>query len=107
MLFRSSATPNLDKRIPEGVYDLENYSSKKYPDNFLLSNKDVSKSRLILYHAGNNGGNTEGCNMPGTTKGNGVVGGSKAKMQELRTFIKSKGASNVKTIINNKIPQKK
>lgn len=27
-------------------------------------------------------------------------------MQELRTFIKSEGAKNVKTIINNKIPEK-
>ena len=45
--------------------------------------------------------------MPGSTKGNGVVGGSKPKMQELRTFIKSEGAQNVKTIINNKIPEKK
>lgn len=103
----STSTPNQDKRIPEGVYDIENYSSKKYPDNFRISNKDVPKSRLILYHAGNNGGNTEGCNMPGTTKGNGVIGSSKPKMQELRTFIKSKGSSNVKTIINNKIPEKK
>lgn len=75
--------------------------------HFMKKNKDVSKNRLILYHAGNNGSNTEGCNMPGTTKGNGVIGGSKPKMQELRTFIKSKGASNIKTIINNKIPEKK
>ena len=105
----STSTPNQDKRISEDVYDIENYSSKKYPDNFLLSNKDVSKDRKILYHSGNNGGNTEGCNMPGTTKDSkaGTVGGSNPKMQELRTFIKSKGAENVKTIINNKIPEKK
>ena len=99
----STSTPNQDRRIPEGVYNLENYASKKYPTNFLLSNKEVPKSRLILYHAGNCGRNTEGCNMPGTSKGNGVVSGSKPKMQELSVFINSIGASNVKTIINNNI----
>jgi RHS repeat-associated protein len=100
----STATANQDQRIPEGVYDVDNYSSTKYPDNFILSNADVSKSRLILYHSGNYPSNTEGCNMPGTTKSSGSVGGSKAKLNELRTFINSEGASNVKTIINNKIP---
>ena len=96
-----------DKRIPEGVYDIENYSSVKYPDNFLLSNKDVSKDRKILYHSGNNGKQTEGCNMPGVTKGDGTVGGSRAKLKELKSFINSEGASNIKTIINNKISEKK
>lgn len=43
--------------------------------------------------------------MLGTTKGNGMVGGSKAKFSELRIFIKTEGASNVKTIIVNKIPK--
>lgn len=89
------------------MHSLEDYSIKKYPDNFRLSNKDAPKSRLILYHAGNNGGNTKGCKIPGTNKRNGVIGGSEPKMQELSIFIKSKGASNVKTIINNKIPKKK
>lgn len=102
----STTTPNQDKRIPEGVYDIDNYSSAKYPDNFILSNEDVPKSRKILYHKGNYPSNTEGCNMPGCTKGDGMVGSSKKKMGELRAFIKSEGASNVKTIINNKIPEK-
>ena len=99
----STTTPNQDRRIPEGVYNIENYSSKKYPNNFLLSNEDVPKERLILYHSGNYGHNTEGCNMPGATKGEGFVGNSKKKMQELRVFINGIGAENVLTIINNKI----
>jgi len=44
----STATANQDKRIPEGVYNIDSYSSTKFPDNFLLSNKDVSKSSLIF-----------------------------------------------------------
>ena len=99
----STPTPNQDKRIPEGVYDIDSYSSAKFPDNFLLSNKDVSKDRRILYHAGNNGSNTEGCNMPGSEKGDGMIKGSKAKMQELRTFLKTEGVDKVKTIIVNRI----
>ena len=96
-----------DRRILEGVYNLESYSSKKHPNNFRLFNKDVPKSRKILYHSGNKGSQTEGCNLPGTTKGKGSIGGSKAKMRKVRVFINSKGASKVKTIINNKIPNKK
>jgi len=103
----STEEANQDKRIPEGVYDLDDYSSKKYPDNFILSNDKVSKDRKILIHKGNYGSNTEGCIMPGCTKGTNSVGSSKKKMGELRTFIKSKGAKNVKLIINNKIPKKK
>ncbi len=41
--------------------------------------------------------------MPGATKGEGFVGNSKKKMQELRVFINGIGAENVLTIINNKI----
>lgn len=103
----STTTPNKDKRIPEGVYDIQNYSSKKYPDNFRLSNDDVSKNRQILYHSGNYGRQTECCNMPGCSKGNGSVINSVTNFEELRAFIKSEGAENVKTIINNKIPEKK
>lgn len=99
----STTTPNQDRRIPEGVYNIENYSSKKYPNNFLLSNEDFPKERLILYHSGNYGHNTEGCNMPGATKGEGFVGNSKKKVQELRVFSNGIGAENVLTIINNKI----
>lgn len=95
----STNASNQDKRVPEGLYDVADYSSKKFPDNFIVSNGNVSASRLVLFHAGNNGKDTEACILPGATKGNESVGGSKKKMDELRKFIHSKGASNVKFII--------
>lgn len=103
----STATPNQDKRIPEGVYNVDNYSSKKFPDNFILSNNEVSKDRKVLIHAGNNGSDTEACILPGAAAANGSIkpGTSRPKLDEIRTFIKSEGASNVKVIIRNRIPR--
>jgi hypothetical protein len=99
----STSTANQDQRIPEGVYDIDAYSSTKYPDNFILSNEDVSKDRKILYHSGNTGSDTSGCNMPGSSKGEGRVNQSKAKMDDLRTFLNSFVLQYVKTIITNNI----
>jgi RHS repeat-associated protein len=94
---------NQNKRIPEGIYNIDNYSSKKYPNNFILSNENVSMDRKILYHSGSFPENTKGCNMPGTKNEGGWISGSKIKMRELREFINSEGVNNIKTIINEKI----
>jgi hypothetical protein len=99
----STNIANQDKRIPEGIYNIDNYSSKKYPNNFIISNENVSMDRKILYHSGNNGKQTEGCNMPGETINNGTIGGSRNKLMELREFINKEGIDKVKTIINNTI----
>ena len=64
---------------------------------------NVSKDRKILYHIGNDGEDTEGCVLPGSIKGSGVVYDSKKKFDELRIFITGNGVLDVKTIINNKI----
>ena len=99
----STSIANQDRRIPEGVYNIKNYSSDNYPNNFVLYNEDVSKDRKILYHIGNDGEDTEGCVLPGSIKGSGVVYDSKKKFDELRIFITGNGVLDVKTIINNKI----
>ncbi|MEZ4986388.1 MAG: DUF5675 family protein [Saprospiraceae bacterium] len=102
----ATTTPNQDRRIPDGVYDIDPYSSTKYPDNFIVSNKDVSKSRKILLHKGNSGQDTAGCILPGCGTSDKIVTQSGQAMGDLRTFIKTtdKSASSkddVKLIIKN------
>jgi RHS repeat-associated protein len=101
----STSESGKDKRIPEGVYDIKEHSGTKFKDTFVISNAEVPASRAILFHSGNSGDNTTGCIIPGLGNRNGTLTGgtSKPKMEELKTFIKSEGASNVKLIINNKI----
>jgi hypothetical protein len=92
-----------DKRVPAGVYDIANYSSTKFPNNFIISNSQVPTSRGILIHAGNTGKDTEACLLPGgalNSSGSGIAPGtSRPKLNELRNYINSIGASNVKLII--------
>lgn len=99
----STAIANQDQRIPEGLYDLDDYSSKKYPKNFILSNDQVSKDRLILIHTGNTGNDTAGCLLPGCSKSNGSVGRSTIKFNELQKYIKDKKTKNVRLKISNSI----
>ena len=98
-----TTTPNMNKRIPEGVYNIDNYHSAKYKDNYILFNEDVPKYRKILYHLGTIRGHTEGCQLVGATyMGNGVISYGKDIFKELQGFIESVGAKNVRTIISNK-----
>ena len=63
----STTTPNQDKRIPAGSYNIEPYSSNSYPNNFRIYNDFVSKERKILIHSGNYHYNTLGCLLPGNS----------------------------------------
>ena len=99
----STTTPNQNKRIPEGQYDIESYSSKAYPDNFRLSNSDVSKSRKILIHTGNYPKNTLGCLLPGSSFGKNAAWSSGQNFNGLRSIIKTIGPENTRLNINNVI----
>jgi len=45
--------------IPNGSYNCERYSSEKYPDTFQVL--EVPNRTHILFHAGNNSGDVQGC----------------------------------------------
>ncbi len=98
-----------DKRIPDGVYNVDNYESKKYPNNFIVSNSDVSKDRRILIHTGNVGDDTAGCILPGCISSQGSVNQSKPSMDAVKSFINRNDVSvmnkkdNILLIINTNI----
>lgn len=99
----STEQPNQNQRIPEGIYIIDNYSSKKYPDNFILYNEIVPKERAILYHTGNTGNDTVGCNFLGERYDNGFVSSSKGKFNELKAYFDARNLNNIRIIISNKI----
>jgi RHS repeat-associated protein len=100
---------NQNRRIPDGVYNVDTYSSERYPDNFILSNESVSPERLILIHSGNVPSNTRGCVLPGCSSGEGTVGNSRDAMKAIRTFFNSNNTSlidrrdDIKLIIRTNI----
>ena len=63
----------------------------------------VSKSRAILYHAGNSSADTKGCMLPGKGKINNKVTNSKNTLNEIKKFIRTNGYSSTIVIINNSI----
>ncbi|MEL7119637.1 MAG: DUF5675 family protein [Bacteroidota bacterium] len=104
-----TTTANQDKRIPDGVYNVDSYSSERYPNNFILSNNEVSQKRRILIHSGNSPSHTTGCVLPGCTSKIGRVFNSKEAMKYVRQFINENNTSivdrrdDIKMIIRTKI----
>ncbi|EPR9025269.1 DUF5675 family protein [Cronobacter dublinensis] len=87
------------KRIPEESYKIKWHSSniasvKSNNPVPLLYNASVPQSRYILIHNGNYPRNTDGCLLIGSTKGKDFVGGSVAKLKELKEFITQEGIEN-------------
>lgn len=87
-----TSTSGLRKRIPEGSYKIKWHNSnipsvRRYNPVPLLYNAVVPQSRYILIHNGNFPSNTDGCLLIGSTKGNNSVGGSVAKLNELKDYI--------------------
>jgi hypothetical protein len=103
----STEKSGTDRRIPEGEYNISRYSSNKYPNSFILSNDKVSKDRKILIHAGNYPKNTEGCQLPGSTKAVDFVGDSSTKYGEIKKYLNAKNVINVQFNIFNVIPNLK
>ena len=98
-----TVVPGQNKRIPEGVYNIDNYHSVKYPDNYILFNEDVSRERRILYHCGRVPKHTIGCNLPGASydRDNTLINGSPDKFKEIQKFFEQIGVKDIRTIIVN------
>jgi len=88
-----TTTANQNRRIPDGVYNVDPYSSTRFPDNYILSNSEVSLDRRILFHGGNNPADTRGCILPGCTSGTGTIGRSGDAMNTIRTFFNQNNTS--------------
>lgn len=84
--------------IPEGLYNLEQYNSTKYPDCFILECKDLGVGisedmhrTYILIHPGNFPHDIKGCIAPGLELHPSTWGvmHSRKAMDKLRDLIKS------------------
>ena len=101
----STTVANQNQRIPEGTYNVENYSSTKFSNVFRVYNENVSQDRKILIHIGNTHKNTSGCLLPGTTKRTDYVGKSEDKLNEIRSFYNGRDLSTARLMIYNLILQ--
>lgn len=96
---------NKDKRIPQGTYKVEWLPSTQTGNNIkgvlpLIYNEEVPKDRYIRMHVGNNGKDTLGCILPGTTADDkvGTVAQSTAILTKILDIICNK---EVKIVITN------
>lgn len=79
----------MDRRIPQGRYQIAWHDSPKFRARLpLLWNELVPKTRCILIHSGNNGRNTEGCVLLGSSLGVHGVKDSRAALSALLAAVK-------------------
>ncbi|MDE1326062.1 DUF5675 family protein [Vibrio aestuarianus] len=90
-----------EQRIPEGEYALELHYGRRFKGVLKLYNDSVPKSRAILIHTGNTARDTEGCLLPGKTKGKNFVGNSRIALEEIINTVNVNGVENAKIIINS------
>lgn len=77
--------------IPIGIYDVEPYTSEKFPNVYQI--KNVPNRDAILIHVGNYAGDTHGCVLIGKDVDSltPMVTNSKGAMELLRNEIGDKG----------------
>ncbi len=95
----STKETGLDRRIPPGAYNLVWHKGKHWSNVVKLYNDEVPISRAILIHSGNSGKDTEGCLIAGSRASGTYVTESKAMLQRINKFLKSKTLRQVQLII--------
>ena len=95
----STKEPGLDRRIPPGAYNLVWHKGKHWSNVVKLYNDEVPISRAILIHSGNSGKDTEGCLIAGSRASGTYVTESKAMLERINKFLKSKTLRQVQLII--------
>ena len=90
----STATANLDRRIPTGAYKIAPYTSAKYSNVFVLTNDQVSYDRRILIHSGNSPKDTLGCLIIGLAHAQDWVANSVLALNHLRRIIEEGGGAD-------------
>lgn len=95
---------NLRKRIPDGSYSLKWHASgrmRKFSPLPNLFNASVPSSRAILIHPGNVPDDTDGCLLPGKSKGDDRIGQSLGLYEEIKQLMVDKGIENFNVLITS------
>ena len=99
----STTTPNQNRRIPEGTYNLEWNTGSKYPDALRLYNDEVPRSRAILIHKGNYPTDTLGCLLPGSSSSTNFVGSSRPIFEKIINHFRNVGINGAKIVIHDPV----
>ena len=78
-------------RISKGIYQLDSYSSTKFPDHFIL--RGVPGRTQVLIHGGTVPANTSACFVIGNEVGANSISGWQEMMNSLRTYIINNGGA--------------
>lgn len=95
----STTTSGLERRVPEGIYNLVWHYGRRFKGVLKIYNDSVPQSRAILIHSGNTAKDTEGCILPGVTKGKDRVNSSKKKLKEILNYVKENDINKIKLVI--------
>lgn len=90
-------TPDLKRRIPEGIYRLVWHTSGKFAMHNpvpKLFNANVATSRNILIHPGNSPTDTAGCLLPGSHRLMNKVKNSVIMYNKIKRVLVTEGIAN-------------
>lgn len=92
----------LDKRIPQGFYNIRWHNSPKFGKKLPhLYNDKVPKNRYILIHSGNYANDTEGCILLGFSMGENGVFNSRQALDEFLYYLRYLDLEKESLLIRN------